>query len=178
MKDLLHQSALPQIERIGFLKYRLTAEQVFPVGRDEVFAFFENPGNLGEITPSWLRLTLLNGEEKPGVYEGAEFDYSIQWLGIRIAWESRIVTYNPPNDFTDIQVKGPYQSWVHQHTFSSVADGTLMRDCVTYRVPLIAWPLHRHIIKRHLIEIFTFRALKMRGWADGTKKAFRPQADK
>ena len=38
----------------------------------------------------------------------------------------------------DIQVMGPYNSWVHRHLLETVPEGTLMRDNVTYTLPLPA----------------------------------------
>lgn len=75
-------------------------------------------------------------DSRTAVFEGAEFDYTIRWFGIPLPWKSRITAYRPPEQFTDIQLNGPYRSWSHLHAFEDVEGGTLMRDRVTYQLPL------------------------------------------
>jgi len=123
----------------------------------------KDPRNLFEITPDWLDFRMLD----PGrseVYEGAEFDYNIKWLGIPIRWKSRIIHYHPPVTFTDTQVAGPYRSWEHLHVFEETDGGTLMKDTVTYRLPLAAFLIHRLVIMKQLREIFLYRALRIDEW--------------
>ena len=74
-------------------------------------------------------------------------------------WRTRIARWNPPHEFIDEQLKGPYRIWVHHHTFTETPDGrTLMRDHVHYALPLppfgqIALPWVRAEIK----GIFAYR---------------------
>jgi ligand-binding SRPBCC domain-containing protein len=152
------------IKRIGLLTYCLNASQVLSVTRERAFEFFKDPGNLCDITPVWLDFCMLNRESNMEVYDNAEFDYTIKWLGIRMTWRSRIVDYNPPERFTDIQIKGPYRSWVHVHTLQQIPEGTLMKDKVTYKLPLIAAVFHRFFIKKKLKDIFSYRAVKIDHW--------------
>ena len=42
---------------------------------DEVFAFFERPGNLDRITPPWMGMRMLSVD--PEMREGLEIDYAI-----------------------------------------------------------------------------------------------------
>ena len=91
-------------------------------------------------------------------------------------WRSRIIEYRPPERFTDIQLKGPYRSWVHLHVLEKVPEGTLMRDEVTYKLHLPAIFLHPFLIRNKLIDIFTYRSVKIAGWAKdmNLKTAFSP----
>jgi ligand-binding SRPBCC domain-containing protein len=105
---------------------------------------------------------------KLAVHEGAEFRYTVKLFRVRIGWRSRIIDYRPPERFVDIQLKGPYAYWHHLHTFEAVPGGTLMKDEVIYRPPLIALPLHGVIIKRRLEDIFSYRAVRVweRAWGE------------
>jgi ligand-binding SRPBCC domain-containing protein len=98
------------------------------------------------------------------VFKGAEFDYTIRWFGVKLSWRTRIVDYEKPERFTDIQLSGPYRSWQHIHTFEKIPEGTRMHDDVTYGIPLIAMPLHKFIIRRQLEDIFCFRAIRIADW--------------
>lgn len=106
------------------------------------------------------------------VFEGAEYDYTIQWLPMawRTRWRSRIVRYNPPETFTDVQIIGPYAYWEHLHTFEAIPAGTRMIDTVTYRLPfgIIGKVAHALLVKRQLEDIFSYRALRIREWATGS----------
>ena len=40
-----------------------------------------------------------------------------------------------PFRFVDVQTRGPYRVWIHEHTFESRDGGTLVHDVVQYAVP-------------------------------------------
>ena len=155
--------------RIDRATHRLSASQVLPLSRKEAFVFFEDPRNLFDITPDWLKFVMKDKEAQTGMFEGAEFDYTIRWFGIPLPWKSRIIGYQPPEQFTDIQLVGPYRSWSHLHTFEEHGGGTLMRDIVTYRLPFgpVGDTVHAIAVRRQLEDIFRYRALRIDEWARG-----------
>ena len=66
--------------------------------------------------------------------------------------------WNPPRDFEDTQVRGPYAKWVHRHTFTPAGVETLMEDEVRYRLPFgPAGRLAHVVVRRQLQRIFTYR---------------------
>jgi ligand-binding SRPBCC domain-containing protein len=142
---------------------------MLPIPPEKAFVFFEDPWNLYDITPDWLQFKLISPEKPQRIHEGSEFEYTVKWLGLVLRWRSRIVDHHPPGRFTDIQVAGPYESWVHLHTFEPVPDGTLMRDRVDYRLPmgLAGRLLHAVRIERQLEDIFSCRAVRIDQWARG-----------
>jgi ligand-binding SRPBCC domain-containing protein len=158
-----------KFDRLDRATHRLLTSQVLSLPRKEVFRFFEDPRNLFDITPDWLSFVMKDRDAKTEMFEGAEFDYTIRWLGIPLPWKSRIIGYKPPGQFTDIQITGPYRSWSHLHTFEEVSEGTLMLDTVTYQLPL--GPLgnlaHALAVKRQLDDIFRYRATRIDEWARG-----------
>jgi ligand-binding SRPBCC domain-containing protein len=154
-----------EIRRTGLLTYRLFSVQVLPVGQAEAFTFFEDPRNLFGITPPWLDFRMKD-PARAEVFENAEFDYTIRWLGFRMRWRSRIKDYVPPERFTDIQIIGPYRFWTHRHSLSAVAEGTLMEDEVLYCLPLYA-AVFSPIISRQLRDIFIYRAVRIEEWTAG-----------
>jgi ligand-binding SRPBCC domain-containing protein len=111
--------------------HRLHASQLVSRPIDEVFAFFSRPENLGRITPPAMGFEQLSTDLD--MRAGLEIDHRIRPLPlIPMRWRSRIETYDPPRGFTDIQVRGPYRSWVHRHRFSAVDGGTRIDDDVEY----------------------------------------------
>jgi ligand-binding SRPBCC domain-containing protein len=167
---LLPPSFTLSVRSLGNFTCELAASQVLPLPRERAFAFFEDPRNLFDITPDWLRFVMKDRETKTEVFEGAEFDYTIRWLSVTLRWRSRIEGYRPPEQFTDVQLVGPYRSWRHRHTFEEVPGGTLMRDIVTYRLPfgLLGSTAHALAVRRQLENIFRYRAVRIDAWARGT----------
>jgi len=169
---------LPPTFQIRFEKpdrhtYLLRTSQVIAIPVEKAFSFFEKPENLSEITPDWLNFRFDSKCGQSETFEGAEFDYTIRWFFIKLKWHTKISEYRRPELFTDVQVKGPYVMWEHLHTFEPVPEGTLMRDAVTYRIPFdrIGKIFYRLIIQKQLQNIFSYRAVRIAEWADGTFKS-------
>lgn len=140
----------------------LEREQFITQPLSEVFAFFERPENLAEITPPGMRFRI-RSESPVEMRRGAVIDYTISLLGLRLKWRSRISTYEPPHMFVDVQERGPYALWEHTHTFEEVEGGTLVRDVVRYEMPFgpLGRLAHTLWVRRQLERIFDFRAVRL-----------------
>ncbi len=138
--------------------HTLLRKQIINKPIDEVFAFFDRPENLGDITPDFLNFSIMT-PSPVAMKEGAVIDYSIKMMGIPMRWRSLISTYEPPYRFVDEQLRGPYSFWHHTHTFEEFPNGTLVTDRVLYAVPLgilgrVAHPL---FVRGQLDRIFDHR---------------------
>jgi ligand-binding SRPBCC domain-containing protein len=125
--------------------------------RDEVFAFFAAAENLERITPSSLRFEIVTPRPIE-IRQGALIEYRLKLLGIPFRWLTEITVWDPPHEFVDEQLKGPYRLWRHRHTFREVEGGTEIEDVVQYGLPFpplgdLALPL----IRRELRRIFAHR---------------------
>lgn len=162
------------IVKTGLRRFTLKATQCVRLDREEAFSFFEDPRNLGEITPDWLDFRLLD-DDIAEMRESALYHYAIRLFGIKVTWRSRIAEYSPPERFVDVQVIGPYRYWRHLHTFTETRQGTVIADTVDYMIPLLSAPLHHLVIRRQLMDIFTYRAMRIAEWDSGTfvRKAAR-----
>ena len=138
---------------------RLMREQYLRAPLDEVFPFFADAHNLEAITPAVLRFNVLTPKPiEMGV--GARIEYKLSLRGFPMKWRTQIVAWEPGVRFVDLQVKGPYRLWHHEHTFQQVGDGTLCRDIVHYS----HWgtPLGERLLVRPDIEgIFDYRYAEM-----------------
>ena len=132
-------------------EYVFECETELPRPRAEVFDFFSRAENLERITPSSVGFAMITPLPiEMGV--GTLIDYTISLHAIPIKWRTEITVWNPPNEFEDIELRGPYKQWIHRHTFEDTGRGTtLMRDNVRYRLPLeplgdiMQWLVHREI---------------------------------
>ena len=111
------------------------SEQWVPHAPEQIWPFFCDEGNLEELTPGFLNFEVL-GKSTREIGEGTLIDYRLKLNGIPMGWQSRIENWEPSRGFVDTQVKGPYSYWRHAHEFIPLANGTLMRDVVRYRLPL------------------------------------------
>ena len=138
--------------------FQLIKTQVINSPMDDVFDFFSKPENLKTITPAKLSFNILT--PTPIVMEkGTVIDYTIRLFLIPIHWRTLITKYNPPYEFVDEQIKGPYNFWHHTHKFKKVDGGVEISDKVIYSIPMgiIGRVLHYLWIKRDLEKIFSHR---------------------
>lgn len=133
----------------------LRATQWVPRPLEEVFRFFSQPENLQTLTPSHVRFQLLS-DTPVDMREGLELSYKLRVKGIPIRWTSRITVWDPPHAFADIQLKGPYRTWDHTHTFERDGSGTRVVDEVHYSAPGFRW-MERHLVRPDIRKIFAFR---------------------
>lgn len=135
----------------------LKAEAFIPLPPERVFPFFATAQNLERITPPDLRFRIVT-PLPVDMREGTLIDYRLRLDGIPFGWRTLITEWDPPFAFTDTQLKGPYHTWIHRHTFREVDGGTLMVDEVRWRVPL--WPLGGlalPLVRRKVARIFRYR---------------------
>jgi ligand-binding SRPBCC domain-containing protein len=138
--------------------YELTDHFVVAAPPDKTWDFFGRAENLPAITPPWLGFTI-HTPAPITIGPDSLLDYTIRWAGLPIRWRTRIIDWSPPRQFIDLQVRGPYALWHHQHTFEPVADGVECRDRVIYKLPVpgVSRLVHAAIVKRQLLGIFRYR---------------------
>lgn len=126
---------------------------------DEVFAFFSDASNLGLITPDWLHFRIFT-PQPIAMQAGTLIDYQIKLFSVPMRWRTRIDYFDPPHQFIDRQVRGPYKFWLHTHEFKATDGGTLITDRVEYQLRLgpIGWIANKVFVARTLARIFDHRA--------------------
>src|SRR5687768_7683742 len=103
--------------------YELTDRFIVSAGVDQTWEFFSTADNLPGITPPWLGFTVKT-RAPVQIEKDALLDYTIRWFGLRVRWQTKIIDWTPPRQFIDLQVRGPYVLWHHQHTFEPVDGGS------------------------------------------------------
>jgi uncharacterized protein len=116
-------------------QHELFSEQWLPLTPEELFPFYCDEHNLEELTPPFLKFNVV-GKSTAEIEEGTLIDYKLSVHGLPFGWRTRIEEWTPNKRFVDTQLKGPYAKWYHVHDFIPFAGGTLVRDRVTYKLPL------------------------------------------
>jgi ligand-binding SRPBCC domain-containing protein len=160
-------------ERQGDGSWLLRATQHIPLPRAQLFPFFADARNLAVITPPRMGFTIRTAEPIV-MHEGTLIDYTVRVAGVPVRWRTLISRWDPPNEFADEQLRGPYALWRHRHVFTEVTpDETRMDDEVLFRLPFaplgnVALPF----VKGELRRIFSFRRAAIeRALADGSLPA-------
>ena len=143
--------------------YILTFEQQVPRPLAEVFAFFSRAQNLEVLTPPWLNFKILDVAPQPS-QPGALISYSLRVHGIPLRWTSEIVQWEPPHRFVDLQLRGPYKLWRHEHRFEARDGGTLISDTIKLALPLgvLGQLAYKFKIHSDVGKIFAFRKTTIR----------------
>lgn len=87
---------------------------------EAVAAFHRQSASMGAITPPPVIARVHRAP--PILQDGDEMAFTL-WVGpLPIHWLARIEDVTPTG-FVDRQIDGPFQQWVHHHTFHPVRDG-------------------------------------------------------
>ncbi len=138
--------------------YLLRADQLVPRPLDEVFDFFSRAENLQELTPAWMHFRILTVDPLP-LQRGTLIKYALRWRVFPIHWTTEIVEWDPPHRFVDVQLKGPYKLWRHEHRFLREGNSTRILDEVQYQLPFgpLGRIAHALKVKRDVQTIFAYR---------------------
>jgi len=155
--------------------YRLETTTELAVTPAEAFAFFSTPENLGLLTPRALGMRIVARSGAPAA--GATIDYTLRLGPVPLGWRTLFEHWQAPERFVDVQARGPYRGWWHEHRFEARGEATSMRDRVLYRPPLglLGRLAHRLLLADQLGDIFAHRALAIRLRFGGARDAVRPR---
>lgn len=141
---------------------KIQTTTLIPGNLEEVFSFFSKAENLNSLTPPELSFSILSPlpiEMKTGQH----IHYRIKLMGVPFFWKTEISVWDPPLRFVDRQLKGPYQTWIHEHRFRAVPEGTEMTDTITYLSKgwILAPFLHGLFVDKKVKEIFAYREKRL-----------------
>ncbi len=94
------------------------------------------------------------------MYPGMIITYHVSPVfGIKMNWMTEITHVDEHKYFVDNQVFGPYALWHHQHHFTEIPGGVLMRDILDYAIPysFVGQIANRVLVNREVKKIFDYR---------------------
>jgi len=126
-----------------------------------VATFHQQASSMAAITPPPMRVEI---QRAPATLAGGgEMDFTL-WFGpLPIRWSARIEDVTEAG-FTDRQVSGPFQEWVHRHSFVQVDDHTTeVIDQISLKLkPQLMWGAVGLGFVLGLPVLFAYRGWKTR----------------
>lgn len=153
----------PYLARRGATR-RLRQSADLAADAEDVFAFFCRAENLGIMTTTAAAMEIVTPRPIE-VGEGRRIEYKLRVGPARLRWVTEFEAWSDGARFVDVQLRGPFATWWHEHRFERRPDGTTrMEDTVYYRVPFgpLGWIAERLFVRPKLREIFEFRAQAIR----------------
>jgi len=100
---------------------------------DEVFAFYDDPVNLGRLMPPPVRFRLVRVDPAPP-QPGSIFEFRYGLGPIQRTWIVRLTDRVENERFVDETLSGPMARFQHSHTFTPGRRGTWIEDRIDFHV--------------------------------------------
>ncbi|GAB1538223.1 hypothetical protein NUACC21_08810 [Scytonema sp. NUACC21] len=98
-----------------------------------VWKFHQRPDVLQLLTPPWQPVQVLRREG--GLGRGAITEFRLSLGPLPLRWLAQHTEYEEYRRFTDTQISGLFDSWVHQHIFEPENGKTRLTDEISFSMP-------------------------------------------
>lgn len=142
-------------------------ESIIHSSPERVFAFHALPDAIERLIPPWENARIIQKADISKIGSRAVIEQKIFGF-ISSRWVAEHTRYEPPHEFEDVQISGPFKSWRHQHIISTREKGACLRDEIDFEPPFwifgqIAAPL---VITPKLEKMFAYRHEVTRKWCE------------
>lgn len=126
---------------------------------EELFDFHLDSNNISKITPSNIKVKLLNSDTE--TFEGKIVKLITTKLFIQTYWEVKIEKLEKPNILVDVATKSPFKYWKHQHIFTKKGDMCELKDSIEFVLPFgIFGRIFELLIQYDIKNMFEYRHQK------------------
>jgi ligand-binding SRPBCC domain-containing protein len=125
-----------------------------------VFAFHLDTRNAARIAPRTMPVVAVHGRFPLSQGDQVEIVVRLWPTPIRQTWRVEAERIVEPTLVVDRMLAGPFPSWVHQHRFEDLGDGTTrLTDHVDYHLPfgVLGALADRVAVRRLMDRMFRFR---------------------
>lgn len=122
-----------------------------------VWGFHERTDILQILTPPWQPVQIIR--RRGGLDVGAITEFRLFLGPFPIRWLARHTQCEINRLFTDVQVEGPMQSWVHKHQFAQENGKTRLTDRIAFSLPggFLIELLGGWLVQAQLEQMFRYR---------------------
>lgn len=126
----------------------------------KVFAWHERPGAFARLAPPWQKLELV--ASSGGIRSGATVSLRTKIGPVWVRWDVEHKDYVEGVRFRDVQTKGPFAEWAHEHRFEPAEgddEACVLTDAICYRLPfgLIGRIFGKRFAHAELTRLFAYR---------------------
>lgn len=127
---------------------------------EELFNFHLDSSNIAHITPSNIKVELLNDDSV--TFQGKVVKLKITKFFIPQYWDVKIEKLDAPNLLVDVAVRSPFAYWKHQHIFTQQDENYCeLKDEIEYTLPFgFLGQLINPLIRKDIESMFEFRHQK------------------
>jgi ligand-binding SRPBCC domain-containing protein len=100
---------------------------------------------------------------------GEQVTWEARHFGVRQRVTSEITAFDRPRHFQDSMKKGAFRSFVHDHYFEAVPEGTVMKDVLTFQSPLgiLGVLVDQLVMTAYLRRLLTRRNVMIKAAVEG-----------
>ncbi|MDH3492664.1 MAG: SRPBCC family protein [Acidobacteriota bacterium] len=148
--------------------HKFEKETIIKAKPERVFAFHELPDAFERLIPPWEAARVVQKADITKIGSQAIIEQKLFGL-LSQKWVAEHTKYDPPRMFEDVQISGPFKSWVHRHIVEPHGEGSVLRDEIEFDpgfsilgeigAPLVIYPKLR--------KMFDFRHKVTREWSEG-----------
>jgi uncharacterized protein (TIGR01777 family) len=140
------------------------AERVFVKRSDfshsaaSVFAWHARPGALERLIPPWSRVRAVARDG--GIEDGSRVELRMPVGPMSVRWLAEHRNYVEGQEFTDVQVDGPFSLWEHRHRVTPTsATSCTLEDTIRYKLPvgLLGDAFGASFVRSELERTFAYR---------------------
>jgi uncharacterized protein (TIGR01777 family) len=131
-------------------------ESVIDAPASVVGAWHARRGAFERLVPPWDHITREGDDE--GIANGSVAHLRMHQGPLSVRWDALHEEVDLPRRFVDVQTRGPFHAWRHEHAFDERDDATLLSDRVTYTLPLRPFStVAEPFVARMLERMFSYR---------------------
>jgi hypothetical protein len=130
------------------------AEVRLPVPAAEAYEWHRRPGAFERLSPPWVDVQV--AERHGTIAPGSLVDLRLGRGPLSLRWVLEHEAVSDGLGFADVQRRGPFRSWRHEHRFRDAAAGCVLEDRVAFELPTAArWAEGR--LRAELGRLFRYR---------------------
>ncbi len=125
---------------------------------DEVFRWHASPGAFARLAPPWQPLEVV--EQHGGIEPGGSVTLCVPAGPAKIRWRLEHRDYVEGRRFCDVQLSGPFRSWIHTHSMEPDGpDACYLEDRIEYELPFggVGHAAGAGYVRRELGRLFAYR---------------------